>query len=85
MVKRAPISPTYKNKINYLGERRTGKIFFKNGEVISAKRIRIEQDTLKYINTKTVVNSSIPISEITKITFKDAVVDLDRVLLLALL
>ena len=73
-VQRDPVSLTYKNKINYLGERRIGKIFFNNGEIISAKKIRIVQDTLKYVNNKTLLDSSITISDIKKISFKDRVI-----------
>jgi hypothetical protein len=74
LVKREPISSTYEKKINYLGERRTGKIFLKNGNIILADKIRIIQNELEYINHKTLVDSSIAISDISKISFKDRVI-----------
>jgi hypothetical protein len=74
LVKRDPISTTYENKINYLGERRTGKIFLKNGNIVLADKIRIIQNELEYVNHKTLIDSSIAISDISKISFKDRVI-----------
>ncbi len=74
LVKRDPISTTYENKINYLGERRTGKIFLKNGNTILADKINITQNELEYINHETLIDSSVAISDISKISFKDRVI-----------
>lgn len=61
-------------KINYTGERKTGTITLKNGNIIHADKIHIEIDTLRYTDTLTLADTSLGLSEISKISFKNRVV-----------
>ena len=69
------VSPSINiTKINETGERKTGTIILKNGIIAQADKIHIKFDTLKYIDASTFADTSLGVSEISKITFKNRLV-----------
>ena len=70
-VKTDPGLSTYENKINYLGERQTGEIYFRNTKNLVANNIKIYGDTLNFTHSETLRDSSVALSQVSKIRFKD--------------
>jgi len=73
-VKSGVIPSTNITKINYTGERKIGTITLRNGDIIQAEKIHIKLDTLRYRDTLTLADTSLGMSEISKISFKNRVV-----------
>ena len=71
LIKKLPIHQRHENEINYLGKDRSGKIIFKDGQIIPAIKMYVIGDSLKYLNTQIAHYNIVGLNDIKKITFKD--------------
>jgi len=72
-VNREKINPNYAGQINYLGRTKGGKVLLENGRVFRAKKISVNNDSIRFVEVVAGKEEQYAAKEVKAISFKSRV------------